>query len=155
MAKMEIDDRFSRFGTVGFTATSRVNDFMGYLDEGRVMGTCCKTCKLDFFPPRADCSGCLGNDLSWFDAGEKTGSLLTFSKMKYGPKGFEDDLPYTIAVVDFGSFKMFGRMSRDLEDEDIRIGMTLRVRANPLEGGRINYVFHRAEPARDGADINA
>lgn len=144
MAKQEIDDRFKRFGTVGFTATSRVNDFMDYLDEGKVMGTCCKACGRDYFPPRADCCSCLSKDLSWFDAGQKTGTLLTFSKMKYGPKGFEADLPYTIAVVDFGTFRIFGRISKDLSDEDIRIGMKFRVRANPLAGDRINFVFHRA-----------
>lgn len=144
MAKKEIDDRFKRFGTVGFTATSRVNDFMGYLDDGKVMGTRCSKCGLDFFPPRADCCQCLGSDLEWFDASASKGTLVTFSKMKYGPVGFEGDLPYTIAVVDFGSFKMFGRISKDISDDDIQIGMTLSARANALAGDRMNFVFDRA-----------
>jgi hypothetical protein len=144
MTEKKIDDRFKRFGTVGFTATSRVNDFMGYLDAGKVMGTRCDKCGLDFFPPRADCSKCLGNDLSWFNAGEKSGTLLTFSKMKYGPVGFEKDLPYTIAVVNFGSFRMFGRISTDISDDDISIGMSLTVRPNALDDDRINFVFDRA-----------
>ncbi|HIC85601.1 MAG TPA: DNA-binding protein, partial [Desulfobacterales bacterium] len=57
MAKKEreIDERFKKFGTVSFTATTKVNDFVSYLEQGKVMGTRCKKCNLMFFPPRADC----------------------------------------------------------------------------------------------------
>ena len=144
MGKQDIDDRFKRFGTVGFTATSKVNDFMGYLEQGKVMGTRCTKCNLDFFPPRADCCQCLGSNLEWFDATGSVGKLVTFSKMKYGPVGFEKDLPYTIAVVDFGSFRMFGRISGDIPDEAIAIGMDMTVKANPLGEDRVNFVFHKA-----------
>jgi hypothetical protein len=64
--------------------------------------------------------------------------------MKYGPVGFEKDLPYTIAVVNFGSFRMFGRISTDISDDDISIGMSLTVRPNALDDDRINFVFDRA-----------
>ncbi|MFH1153959.1 MAG: Zn-ribbon domain-containing OB-fold protein [Pseudomonadota bacterium] len=144
MGKQEIDDRFKRFGTVGFTATSKVNDFIGYLDQGKVMGTRCNRCNRDFFPPRADCCQCLGKDLEWFNAAESTGKLVTYSKMQYGPVGFEKDLPYTIAVVDFGSFRMFGRISGDIPDEAIAIGMDMTVRANKLGDDKMNFVFQKA-----------
>ncbi len=144
MAKKEKDVRFKKFGTVSFTSTSKVNDFIDYLEQGKVMGTRCSKCGLDFFPPRADCFNCLGNDLEWFDAVEDTGELLTFSKMKYGPVGFENDLPYTIAVADFGKYKIFGRMDNDLADEAIKIGMKVKVFANSLENEKLNYVFKAA-----------
>jgi len=142
MAKKEIDVRFKKFGTVSFTSTSKVNDFIDFLEQGKVMGTKCTKCGLDFFPPRADCCNCLGSGLERFDAAEDTGELLTFSKMKYGPVGFENDLPYTIAVADFGTYKIFGRMDKDIADESIKIGMKLKVAANSLENGNLNYVFH-------------
>ncbi len=144
MAKKEIDVRFKKFGTVSFTSTSKVNDFIDYLEQGKVMGTRCVKCGLDFFPPRADCFNCLGDDLEWFNAAEDTGELLTFSKMKYGPVGFEKDLPYTIAVADFGKYKIFGRMDGDIADEDIKIGMKVKVCSNSLENGNLNYVFKAA-----------
>ncbi len=141
MGKKEIDVRFKKFGTVSFTSTSKVNDFIDYLEQGKVMGTRCSKCGLDFFPPRADCFNCLESDLDWFDAAEDTGELVTFSKMKYGPVGFENDLPYTIAVADFGKYRIFGRMDKGIADESIKIGMKLKVTANSLENGNLNYVF--------------
>ena len=52
MAKNELDSRFAQFGTVSFASVTQVNDFIGYLEEGKLMGTRCKTCGKSFFPPR-------------------------------------------------------------------------------------------------------
>ena len=51
----EADERFKKFGTVSFTGISKVNDFIGHLEQGKVMGTRCTDCGMMFFPPRADC----------------------------------------------------------------------------------------------------
>lgn len=142
MGKKEIDDRFKKFGTVSFTATSKVNDFMDYLEDGKVMASGCGKCGQTFFPPRADCPGCLSDSLDWVEVDSK-GTLETFSEMKFGPVGFEDDLPYTIAVVDFGDFKMFGRLADDMDPDSMNIGMDLIVQPNRLQNGQLNYVFHR------------
>ena len=61
MSKKEEDVRFDKFGTVSFTRTTRVNNFIDHLEEGKVMSTCCKTCETIFFPPRADCAKCLSS----------------------------------------------------------------------------------------------
>ncbi|RLB37641.1 MAG: DNA-binding protein, partial [Deltaproteobacteria bacterium] len=37
--KKDVDTRFSRFGTVSFTSITKVNDFIDYLEQGKVMGT--------------------------------------------------------------------------------------------------------------------
>ena len=47
----EIDVRFSKFGTVSFTSTTKVNDFMDRLEQGKVSGTKCKGCGKTYFPP--------------------------------------------------------------------------------------------------------
>ena len=140
MGKKEIDDRFKKFGTVSFTSMSKVNDFIDYLEQGRVMATRCTHCGQSFFPPRADCCGCLSSDMQWFEVGGP-GKLMTHSLMKFGPVGFEDDLPYSIAVVDFGEFKVFGRLSSDLSEEEVQVGMDMEVKANQLPNGQLNYVF--------------
>ena len=69
--KKEIDKRFEKFGTVSFTSQSKVNDFIDFLEQGKVSATRCKTCNLDFFPPRAHCPQCLGNDIEWFTITDK------------------------------------------------------------------------------------
>jgi len=141
--KKEIDDRFKKFGTVSFTAVTRVNDFIDYLEKGKVMSTRCPKCGLAFFPPRADCYKCLSSDLEWMEV-TGAGKLLSFSKLKFAPVGFEDDLPYSIAVLDYGSFKVFGRIASDVPDEDVEPGMEMVTVVNKLPEGRYNYVFKKS-----------
>jgi len=140
MAKKEVDDRFKKFGTVSFTAISKTNDFIDYLEKGRVMGTRCKDCGATFFPPRSDCSTCLKNNMEWFEVAG-AGRLVSFSELKYGPVGFEGDLPYTIALVDYGDYKVFGRIAKGIRYEDLRVGMELKAVSNTLPNGQLNYVF--------------
>jgi len=142
-SKKEVDDRFKRFGTVSFTGISKVNDFIGHLAEGRVMGTRCTDCGQVFFPPRADCYKCLPGSIEWFEVAG-TGNLLTFSRLQFGPVGFENDLPYCIALLDYGDYKVFGRLADDLDEKKIKIGMPMKTRVNELPNGQLNYVF---EPA--------
>jgi len=143
MAKKEIDDRFKKFGTVSFTAQTKTNDFISYLEQGKIMGTQCKKCGIKFFPPRADCYQCLSSDMEWFEV-SGTGKLLAYSKLQYGPIGFEGDLPYCIAVLDYGDYKVFGRIAKDVPDEEIKIGMEMRAVVNRLSDDRLNYVFQKA-----------
>jgi uncharacterized OB-fold protein len=143
MAKKEVDDRFKKFGTVSFTAITKTNDFVGYLEQGKIMGTQCKKCGLQFFPPRADCFQCLSNDMDWFEVGG-TGKLMAYSKLQYGPMGFEGDLPYCIAVLDYGNYRVFGRIAKDLADEEIRIGMEMKAVVNKLPNNQLNYIFQKA-----------
>lgn len=141
--KKDVDDRFKKFGTVSFTALTKVNDFIDYLEQGKVMATRCQGCGQVFFPPRADCFQCLDSQIEWFEV-SGTGKLVTFSKLKYAPVGFEEDLPYSIAVVDYGDLKVFGRIADDIPDEDIKIGMAMKVAAHKLPNGQLNYVFKKA-----------
>ena len=143
MAKKEVDDRFKRFGTVSFTAITKTNDFVDYLEKGKVMGTKCKDCGALYFPPRSDCSKCLDSNMEWFQV-SGTGKLMSFSELKYGPVGFEDDLPYTIALLDYGNHKVFGRISKGIPFEDLSIGMDLKTKTTTLPNGQLGYVFEKA-----------
>lgn len=140
--KKEIDVRFNKFGTVSFTSTTKVNDFIDKLEQGKVSGTQCKSCGLKFFPPRADCYQCLSGDLEWFDI-SGTGRLLTYSKLEYAPVGFDGDLPYAIALLDYGDYKVFGRIASDLPEEDIEVGMEMKAVVHELPNGQLNYVFQK------------
>ena len=143
MAEKKVDDRFKKFGTVSFTSISKINDFIDHLEQNKVMGTKCKGCGLTFFPPRADCYRCLSGNMEWFEI-TGNGKLLSFSKLEYGPVGFEKDLPYTIAILDYGDYKVFGRLAPDLKESDVKVGMELKTVVNRLPNGQINYVFQKA-----------
>jgi len=142
--KKEIDDRFKKFGTVSFTSVTRVNDFVNFLEQGKVMGTRCKECGQVFFPPRADCYKCFSSGVEWFEVAGK-GRLISYSQLKYTPVGFEQDLPYSIAVLDYGEYKVFGRISSDVPEEEIRLGMEMETVVNRLPDGQLNYVFKKTE----------
>jgi uncharacterized OB-fold protein len=141
--KTEMDTRFSKFGTVSFTAITKVNDFIDYLEEGSVMATRCTDCGMIFFPPRADCYRCLASNMEWV-AVTGIGKLVTYSKLQYAPVGFGDDLPYAIALLDYGDYKVFGRIAASVPEDEIKIGMDMKTVANRLPDGRINYVFEKA-----------
>jgi len=80
--------------------------------------------------------------MAWFEV-SGTGRLLSFSELNYGPVGFEDDLPYTIALLDYGEYRVFGRISRDIHYEDLNVGMELRTEVTTLPNGQLSYVFKR------------
>ena len=142
MGKKDVDDRFKKFGTVSFTGISKVNDFIDYLQDGKVMGTRCQDCGRSFFPPRADCCQCLTSNMDWFEV-DGTGKLITYSKLEFAPIGFQEDVPYRIALLDYGEYKVFGRLAGDLADDEIKVGMPLKTVANRLPNGQLNYVFQK------------
>jgi hypothetical protein len=141
--KKEVDDRFKKFGTVSFTGISKVNDFVDYLEKGKVMYTRCKDCGLVFFPPRADCYQCLTSNMEWAEV-SGSGKLISYSKLEYAPIGFGDDLPYSIALLDYGDYKVFGRIANDIPENDIQVGMEMKTEVNTLPNGQLNYVFRKA-----------
>ena len=141
--KKEADNRFKKFGTVSFTSISKVNDFIDSLEQGKVMGTSCKDCGLSFFPPRADCHKCLKSNMEWFEV-SGTGKLVTYSRLGFAPIGFDGDLPYCIALLDYGDYKVFGRLADNVPEEEIKIGMAMKTEVNELPNGQLNYVFTKA-----------
>ncbi len=143
MAKNELDTRFTEFGTVSFAAVTRVNDFIGHLENGKLMGTRCVKCGKTFFPPRAQCCECLSEEMEWFEvAGE--GKLVGYSTLQYAPTGFTEEVPYTIALVDYGDYKVFGRIDASVPEADLAVGMTLKAAVSRTSNGRLTYVFKRA-----------
>ena len=61
--------------------------------------------------------------------------------MEYAPIGFQDDVPYCIGLVDYGDYKVFGRISGDLPEDEIKAGMEVQTVVNTLPNGQLNYVF--------------
>ena len=143
MAKQDIDSRFSKFGTVSFAAITHVNDFIDYLEKGQIMGTKCRKCGHLFFPPRADCYHSLVSDMEWFEV-TGAGKLLTYSTLRYAPTGFTEELPYTIAVVDYGEYKLFGRIDRSVSEDELQVGMEMNAVVSKTLNDQLTYAFKKA-----------
>jgi uncharacterized OB-fold protein len=133
---------FENFGVVSFTTETKASDFVGYLEKGKVMATRCRRCGTKYFPPRMDCPKCVGSDVEWFEI-KGNGRLVTYTVVNYGPTGFEDDAPYTLAIADFDGVRVFGRLSKGLKEIDIKPGMGLKILPVKLPGGRIGYEFQK------------
>jgi uncharacterized OB-fold protein len=80
--------------------------------------------------------------MEWFEV-SGTGKLITYSKLEYAPIGFQDDVPYCIALLDYGDYKVFGRLDRALTEEEIKVGMEMKTVSNTLPNGQLNYVFQK------------
>jgi uncharacterized OB-fold protein len=133
---------FEKFGIVSFTTETKASDFVSYLEKGQVMATRCRKCGTSYFPPRLDCSKCLGSEVEWFEIKEN-GKLVTYTVVNYGPTGFENDAPYTLAIADFDGVRVFGRLSKSIKESDIKPGMMLKVVPVKLPSDRIGYEFQK------------
>ncbi len=134
---------FENFGTVSFTAEAKAADFVTYLEAGKVMATRCRQCGVSYFPPRMDCPGCLLSDMEWFEI-KGNGKLSSYTVVNYGPAGFEADAPYILALGEFDDgIQIFARLSRDIEEKDIELGMSLMVSPVKLPDDRVAYEFRR------------
>jgi len=135
---------FDSFGTVSFTSEAKTEEFVTYLEQGKVMTTRCKKCGTQYFPPKMDCPKCLLSDVEWVKI-DNEGKLVTYTVVHYGPSGFEDEAPYTLAIGDFGDgLRIFGRLNKDIEESDIKPGMGLKMVPVKLPEDRITYEFQKA-----------
>jgi len=133
---------FENFGVVSFTTETKASDFVDYLEKGKVMATRCRRCGSNYFPPRMDCPKCVGSDVEWFEI-KGNGKLVTYTMVNYGPTGFEEDAPYTLAIADFDGVRVFGRLSKSLKESDIEPGMGVQVLPAKFPGVRIGYEFQK------------
>ena len=118
---------FSWFGKVSFVAYTKVSDFAVHLKDGRLMGSACSNCGATNFPPRADCADCLSGDFDYREVSGR-GTVYTYSVIAAAPTGFDDEVPYTIVVVDLEEGgRLLAWLGDSIEPDDIRIGMSVQV----------------------------
>jgi uncharacterized OB-fold protein len=131
---------FEKFGHVSFTSQTKTEAFVDYLSKNEIRATKCRACGRVFFPPQADCSSCLARDMEWIKV-EGNGKIISFTKVNYGPTGFEADVPYILALADFNGIKVFGRFSKDTSEEQISVGVEIKAEPISLPDGQVSYQF--------------
>jgi uncharacterized OB-fold protein len=136
---------FSWFGKVSFVPYSKVSDFAVFLKDGRLMGSKCKKCGYQAFPPVADCPICLSGDFEFVEYSGK-GTLYTYTTISAAPTGFEDEVPYTIAVVDVeGGGRLLAWFGDTIPENDIKIGMDVQVVPRLFEESEEIKVYYTVE----------
>ena len=132
-----------KFGKVNFVGEAKIHDFMRFLEDGKIAGTRCKKCKKLYFPPRADCESCLSTEMEWVTLSDKC-KLITYTNVHFAPPRFRYDCPYLIALAQFEKgLRVFAPLSKKIKEDEIKIGMDLKLTVTKLIGDRIIYELRK------------
>lgn len=136
---------FSWFGRVSFVPFSKVQDFAVHLRNGYLMGTRCKACGYQTFPPRADCPECMSDDFEFVEYSGK-GKVWTYTRIDAAPTGFDDDVPYTCVVVELeGGGRLLAWSGETIPQDDVEIDMDVQVVPRIFEDTPDIRVFYTVE----------
>lgn len=104
----------------------------------------CDVCHNAIFPPRDVCPHCAGQKQSWTNLSGR-GEVYSFTTMYSAPAGFEEYVPYTMALVRLAEGPMITAQLADVDVEDVRIGLPVEMVTRKLtqEGdeGQIVYGY--------------
>ena len=108
-------------------------------------GEVCPHCGFKIFPPRDICPDCgqEAKDLFKFSG---RGEVYSFTTIYEPPAGFEENVPYTVALVKLDEGPMVTAQITDVGDKPIEIGtpvemVTRRLRQDGDERGIIVYGY--------------
>ena len=110
-----------------------------------LVGEICPHCDAKIFPPRDVCPECGGEAKEAYSFSGK-GEVYSFTRMDDGPAGFEEQAPYTVALVKLAEGPVVTAQLTDLGDSKVEIGMpvemvTRRIRQDGDERGMIVYGY--------------
>jgi len=118
---------FEWFGLVSFVPATKISGFAQHLKDGSIMASRCTGCGHESFPPRSDCPACLSGAFEFFEISGR-GTVNTFTRIEAAPAGFEDQVPYTIGVVDLEETgRLLAWFGETIPEEDIAIDMEVQV----------------------------
>ncbi|MBU7013611.1 MAG: Zn-ribbon domain-containing OB-fold protein [Theionarchaea archaeon] len=109
----------------------------------RLVGTECG-CGHRSFPPRRICPTCRENPQNPVQF-SGTGTVYSYSTLYEAPEGFEQFIPYTVALIDLDEGPMISAQLTDVDPEDVAIGMRVEMVTRKLkeqgESGLIVYGY--------------
>jgi uncharacterized OB-fold protein len=110
----------------------------------RLVGEVCDACQSPIFPPRDVCPECAAPAKTPF-AFSGRGEVYSYSTVHEPPAGFEENAPYTVALVRLEEGPLVTAQLTDVEADQVEIGMpvemvTRRLSAEGAEG-IINYGY--------------
>jgi uncharacterized OB-fold protein len=104
----------------------------------RLQGEVCGKCGARIFPPRDVCPDCEAPAKEPFDFSGR-GEVYSYSTVYSAPSGFEELVPYAVALVRLEEGPMVTAQLTDVDLGDVHVGMpvemvTRRVREDGKEG---------------------
>lgn len=109
----------------------------------RLEGTTCE-CGYRSFPPRRICPQCKRNPQTP-SAFNGAGEVYSYATMYEAPSGFEEYLPYTVALIRLDDGPLVSAQLTDVDPEEVTIGMRVEMVTRKLrehgEAGLIVYGY--------------
>ena len=110
-----------------------------------LVGEECPHCSAKIFPPRDVCPECGGEAKEPFRFSGR-GSVYSYTTMHSAPSGFEESLPYTIALVKLDEGPTVTAQLTDLGGKEVAIGMpvemvTRRIKEDEGRHGMLVYGY--------------
>lgn len=110
-----------------------------------LVGEICPHCSVKIFPPRDVCPECgkEAKDVFQFSGG---GEVYSYTTIYEPPAGYEENAPYTVALIRLDEGPLVTAQLTDLGDKPIEIGtrvemVTRRLRQDGDERGLIVYGY--------------
>ena len=129
----------------------KVRRFAEDLGRGRISATVCRKCGKKYYPPRADCSECMGNEMEWISL-EGMGTLVSYTIIYVPPDRFAarqpsmpfshvrfESCPVGLLEVEDG-LRIMGWIPK-IDPKKIRTGMKCRAVPRTLPDGRVTIVL--------------
>jgi len=91
-----------------------------------LVGEVCPHCNGKIFPPRDVCPYCGGEAKDQFSFSGR-GEVYSFTVMHDAPTGYEDNTPYTVALVKLDEGPVVTAQLTDLGDRPVEIGMPVEM----------------------------
>jgi uncharacterized OB-fold protein len=110
-----------------------------------LVGEVCPHCDAKLFPPRDICPEC-GQEAKTLYKFSGRGEVYSFTTVYEPPAGFEENAPYTVALVKLEEGPLITAQLTDLEGQKVEIGtpvemVTRRLRQDGDERGLIVYGY--------------
>jgi len=110
-----------------------------------LVGEACPHCEAKIFPPRDICPSC-GQEAKTLYAFSGKGEVYSYTTIYEAPAGYEENAPYTVALVKLNEGPLVTAQLTDLGDQPIQIGMpvemvTRKLRQDGDERGMLVYGY--------------
>lgn len=110
-----------------------------------LVGEVCPHCEAKIFPPRDVCPECGQEAKTLFNFSGR-GEVYSYTTVYSPPAGYEENAPYTVALVKLEEGPMVTAQLTDLGDQEVAIGtpvemVTRRLRSEGDERGLLVYGY--------------
>ncbi|MBT3241461.1 MAG: Zn-ribbon domain-containing OB-fold protein [Chloroflexi bacterium] len=110
-----------------------------------LVGEVCDHCDSKVFPPRDICPDC-GEEAKTLYSFSGKGEVYSYTKVFEAPAGFDENAPYTVAMVKLEEGPLVTAQLTDLDESNLEIGMpvemvTRKLRSATDERGMLVYGY--------------